>query len=140
MHLNPYLVFEGNCEEAFKFYEKTLGGKIKAMLTYEGSPMAKQMPEEWQKKIMHVTLEIGDQLLMGSDARGEHYHKPQGFSVSLSVKRIAEAERIFGAFEEGGQVCMPLQQTFWAARFGMAVDRFGTPWMINCEKEGQEGV
>ncbi len=135
MHLNPYLVFDGSCEEAFKFYEKTLGGKIKAMMTFEGSPMAKQMPEEWQAKIMHTTLEIGGQLLMGSDARGEHYHKPQGFSVSLSIEKVADAERVFAAFAEGGKVQMPLQQTFWAERFGMVADRFGIPWMINCEKD-----
>ncbi len=135
MHLNPYLFFDGSCEEAFKFYEKTLGGKMKAMMTFEGTPAAEHVPAEWRKKIMHAALDIGDQVLMGSDARGEHYHKPQGISVSLSVGKVADAERIFAAFAEGGKVLMALQQTFWAARFGMVADRFGIPWMINCEKD-----
>ncbi len=137
MHLNPYLVFDGSCEEAFKFYEKTLGGKIKAIFTFEGSPMAARMPPEWQKKIMHTTLDIGGQILMGSDAQAEHYHKPQGFSVSLSVDKAAEAERVFAALAEEGKIGMPIQKTFWAERFGMVTDRFGIPWMINCEKDAK---
>ncbi len=137
MHLNPYLGFDGSCEEAFKFYEITLGGKIKAMMTFEGTPAAEHVPAEWRKKIMHTALDLGGPVLMGSDARGEHYHKPQGISVSLSVEKVADAERIFGAFAEGGKVLMAIQQTFWAARFGMVTDRFGIPWMINCEKDGR---
>ncbi len=135
MQLNPYLLFDGHCEEAFKSYEKLFGGSIKAMFAFEGSPMAEHVPAGWRNKIMHATLDIGGQILMGSDAQGEHYHKPQGFSVSLSIGKAAEAERVFGALAEGGQVRMPLQQTFWAARFGMVTDRFGIPWMINCEKD-----
>jgi PhnB protein len=134
MQLNPYLLFNGTCEEAFKFYAKTLDGTIKTMMPFEGSPMEKHAPEEWRKKIMHATLDLDGQVLMGSDARGEHYHKPQGFSVSLSVDKPEEAERIFAALAEGGNVRMALQETFWAARFGMVTDRFGIPWMVNCEK------
>jgi PhnB protein len=135
MQLNPYLVFNGTCEEAFTFYAKTFKGKIKAKFPFEGSPMAAHMPPEWQKKMMHVSLDIGGQVLMGSDAQGAHYEHPQGFSVSVSVKKVSEAERIFKALEKKGRVKMPLQQTFWAARFGMVSDRFGIPWMINCEEE-----
>ncbi len=135
MQINPYLFFDGRCEEAFKFYEQLLGGKIKAMMTYEGSPAADHVPPEWRHKIMHVTLEVGGEPLMGADASPQHYSAPKGFSVSVSPANIADAERIFNAFAEGGDVGMALQKTFWAARFGMVTDRFGIPWMINCENE-----
>ncbi len=135
MQLNPYLFFDGRCEEAFKFYEKLLGGEIKAMMAYEGSPAAEQVPTEWRNKIMHATLQVGGEPLMGSDASPQHYSKPKGFSVSVSPTKVTDAERIFNAFAEGGEVGMPLQQTFWAARFGVVTDRFGIPWMINCERD-----
>jgi PhnB protein len=137
MYLNPYLFFDGRCEEAFKFYEKALGGEIKGMLTYAGSPGAELVPEAWRKKIMHGTVTIGGQALMGSDGQPGHYHPPQGFSVSLAVDTVADAERVFEALAEDGEVLMALQQTFWAARFGMLSDRFGIPWMINCEKDAE---
>ena len=134
MKLNSYLFFNGQCEAAFKFYEKCLGSKIEAMLTHEGTPAEQDVPSEWRKKILHARLTVGDQALMGSDAPPERYDKPQGFSVSLNVDKPAEAERIFRALSENGKVQMPLEQTFWAVRFGMCVDRFGTPWMVNCEQ------
>ncbi len=134
MQLNPYLMFNGDCEEAFKFYEQCLGGEIVAMFTHEGSPMADNVPTDWRKKIMHARLVVGDQVLMGSDAPPAYREEPKGFSVSIGVTDPAEAERIFQALAERGQVKMPIQQTFWAVRFGMLVDRFGIPWMINCEK------
>ena len=135
MQLNPYLLFNGQCEAAFKFYEKCLGGKIEAMLTHEGTPAEQDVPPEWRKKILHARLTVGDQVLMASDAPPERYEKPQGFSVSLNVNTPAEAERIFHALAEKGKVQMPLAQTFWAIRFGMCVDQFGIPWMVNCEKD-----
>lgn len=134
MHVNPYLFFNGTCEEAFKFYEKSLGGKIVAMLTHAETPAAKDTPPEWQQKIIHARLLIGDQLLMGSDAPPGRYHKPQGFSVTVTVETPEEAERLYHALEPGGEVCMPIGETFWARRFGMINDRFGIAWMINCEK------
>jgi PhnB protein len=134
MQVNPYVHFNGNCEEAFKFYERCLGGKIEAMLLHEGTPAAEHVPPEWRKKILHARLKVGDTLLMGSDAPPGRYSKPGGFSVSLMLNQPAEAERIFRALEDKGAVIMPIQETFWAARFGMVVDRFGIPWMINCEK------
>lgn len=133
MKLNPYLSFNDECEAAFKFYEQCLGGKIESMMTYGDSPMAEQTPPEKLNKIMHVSLILGDTVLMGSDAPPQMFEKPQGFSVSLLFTDPAEAERIFNALAENGTVQMPLQATFWAARFGMVVDRFGTPWMINCD-------
>jgi PhnB protein len=134
MQLNPYLTFGGQCEAAFRFYEKVLGGKIEAMMPHEGTPAAEHVPPEWRSKIMHARLTVGDKVLMGSDAPPAHHEPMKGFSVTLGVEDPADAERIFHALAENGTVRMPIQQTFWAARFGMLVDRFGTPWMINCER------
>ncbi|MGD0533406.1 MAG: VOC family protein [Methyloceanibacter sp.] len=134
MRLNPYLTFEGKCEEAFKVYEKTLGGKIEAMILHEGTPAADRVPAEWRKKILHARLVLDGTVLMGSDAPPDRYEPMKGFSVTLVLKDPAEAERIFSALAENGTVRMPLEETFFAFRFGMLVDRFGTPWMINCEK------
>jgi PhnB protein len=132
MQLSPYINFNGQCEAAFKFYEKCLGGKILYMATYEGSPMADHVPAEWRLKIMHATLAVGDNEIMGSDAPPGRYEEPKGFSVAIGLSDLAEAERIFKALAENGKVSMPLQKTFWAAGFGMLVDQFGVPWMINC--------
>jgi PhnB protein len=134
MQLNPYLTFNGQCEAAFKFYEKVLGGKIEAMMPHEGSPMAENVPPEWRSKIMHARLSVGDNILMGSDAPPDHYEQMKGFSVTLGIDDPHIAERVFQALSENGTVQMPIQKTFWAARFGMLVDQFGTPWMINCEQ------
>ncbi len=134
MQLNAYLTFNGQCEAAFRFYERCLGAKIEMMMTHGESPMANQMPPEWRSKVMHSRLVVGDNVLMGSDAPPDRYNAPKGFSVSLSVDDPAQAERIFHALQEKGTVQMPLQETFWAVRFGTLVDRFGIPWMINCER------
>jgi PhnB protein len=132
VQLNPHLHFNGECEAAFKFYEQCLGGKITFMMPHEGTPIADRVPAKWRNKILHASLKVGDEVLMGADAPPDHYQKPQGFSVTLGMKDPAEAERIFHALAENGTVQMPLQETFWAARFGMLIDRFGIPWMINC--------
>jgi PhnB protein len=136
MHVNPYLVFNGDCEMAIKFYQQTLGGEITMMMTHAGTPMEAHVPKEWQGKILHASLKIGDTVLMGSDAPPERYEKPKGFSVSLVLDDTSEAERIFKTLSEGGSVQMPIQQTFWAARFGMLVDKYAIPWMINCNQPG----
>ena len=133
MQLNPYLNFNGQCEEAFELYEKCLNGKIELMMTHAQSPMADKTPPEQMNRIMHATLRFGDEVIMGADAPPPYYEKPQGFAVSLSLKNTAEAERIFNELSAGGTVRMALQKTFWAERFAMFTDRFGTPWMINCE-------
>ena len=133
MEVSPYLLFNGDCEAAFKYYEKHLGGKIEAMLTHEGTPAAEHVPENWRGKILHARMTVGDQVLMASDAPPGRYSRPQGFSVSLGIKKQEDAERIFKALAESGNVTMPLEKTFWALRFGMVTDRFGIPWMINCE-------
>jgi PhnB protein len=134
MQLNPYLTFNGQCEAAFRFYEQCLGGRIVTMMPHEGTPVAEHVPAEWRNKILHARLIVGDQVVMGSDAPPDRYEEPKGFSVSVQIKDPAEAERIFHALAENGKVQMPIQQTFWAARFGMLKDQFGIPWMINCEQ------
>jgi PhnB protein len=137
MQLNPYLSFNGQCEEAFRFYERCLGGKILAMLTYKDTPMVEQTQENWQGKIAHARLQLGNYMLMGSDGMADRYEKPQGITVTLNIDDPAEAERVFHQLAEGGTTQMPIQGTFWAKRFGMTTDRFGTPWMVNCEKPMQ---
>ena len=134
MQINTYLNFPGTCREAFTFYEQALGGKITFIQTMGDSPMGGETPADQRDNVMHVTLDVGGQQLMGSDAPPEYYEKAQGFSVALHPEEAAEAERIFAALSEGGEVRMPMQKTFWAGRFGMCVDRFGTPWIVNCEK------
>ncbi|MGB8916799.1 MAG: VOC family protein [Candidatus Sulfotelmatobacter sp.] len=140
MQMNPYLYFDGDCEAAFKFYEKVLGAKIVVLMTHEGTPMAKHVPAEWQTKVLHGRLTIGDQVLMASDAPPGSYQKQGGFSLSLGFTDAAEAERVFHALAENGTETMPIAETFWAVRFGMLVDRFGIPWMINCEKAAQKAA
>ena len=134
MQLTPYLSFNGQCEAAFTLYERCLGGKIECMMTYESRPDDYAVPAEWRKKILHATLRVGDQLLMGADPPPERYQKPQGFSLTLGLKDQAEAERVFEALAEKGTVEMALQETFWAVRFGVLVDRFGITWTVNCER------
>ena len=133
MQLNPYLLFKGNCEDAFKFYEKCLGGKIVTMMPHEGTPAAEQVPANWREKIIHARMTVGDHVLMGSDVPPDRYAPMKGFGVSFAVDSPADAERIFKALSEKGTVGMPMQQTFFAVRFGMVVDQFGTPWMVTCE-------
>jgi PhnB protein len=134
MHSNPYLFFNGDCREALTFYAELLGGRVDDMMAYAGTPMAEEMPADWRDKVMHASMTFGEDTLMASDAPPPMYEKPQGFYVALHFKDTAEAERIFAALAEGGTVKMPLEETFWATRFGMCVDRFGTPWMVNCDK------
>jgi PhnB protein len=138
MKLNFHLHFSGQCEEAFKFYEKTLGGKIEGMFRYESAPPeAQNVPPDWRNKIMHAYMTIGDQALMGMDAPSGRYQKPQGFHVNIGVKDMAEGKRLFEALSERGNVIMKFGPTFWAPGFAMFVDRFGTPWMVNVEQASQ---
>ena len=117
MHIVTEAVFDGRCEEAFRLYERTLGGKIVTLLTWANSPMAGDV---------HT-------LLMGGDVRPEQYERPKGFQVMLNLDDPAEADRIFQALSDGATTTVPMQKTFWALRFGALIDRFGIPWSINCE-------
>jgi PhnB protein len=135
VNLSSYLIFNRQCAAAFRFYEQALGGKNLVMMTHGETPeTAAHTAPEWHSAILHARLEVGDTVLMGSDSPTEHYEAPQGFYVSIQVDSPAEAERVFQALAENGNVRMPIQETFWASRFGMLVDQFGTPWMVNCEK------
>lgn len=134
MTIQPYLNFNGQCDEAFALYQKTLGGTIVGRHPYGGSPMAAELGPEWADKVMHIGMRLGDQMLLGSDAPAPHYQKPQGLRICLDFKDAAEAERVYAALSEGGRISMPIQETFWATRFAMFDDRFGTPWMINVAK------
>ena len=130
--ISPHLIFGGQCEQAFTFYESLLDGKIVTMLTYGASPMAGQVPPEWAGKIVHAALSLGDQVLSGADALPGEYEQPRGFYVLLQPTDLAESERIFLQLAERGQVRLPIQETFWSPAFGVVVDRFGIPWEISC--------
>ncbi|MGH8244993.1 MAG: VOC family protein [Gammaproteobacteria bacterium] len=136
MNLNPRigLSFDGRCEAAFKFYERCLNGKIEFMLRWDESPMAKNAPADWGGKVLHARLAIGDTELIGDDALPGSYESPRGFHILLNPNDPGEAERLFNALAESGTVRMPLQETFWAPRFGVVTDQFGITWTINYEK------
>jgi PhnB protein len=131
MKINPYLAFDGRCREAFEFYEKTFGGRIVFIQNIGESPMASTMPAEAHDRIMHVTLHIGDQVLQGADAPPGQFTKPAGFCVATQFDDATEGERVFNTLAQNGKVQMPFQPTFWAKGFGMLVDQFGTPWIVN---------
>ena len=136
MQLNTYLTFDGDCEAAFRFYAETFSGKITTMMTFKEGPFADQVPADTQDKIMHAELEIDGYVLMGTDGASCNASTSiQGASVTISVDDPGEAERIFNALSEDGEVTMAMEETFWAQRFGAVTDRFGVPWMVNCNKE-----
>lgn len=135
MKISPYMNFDGKCEAAFKFYAEVFGGQILAMMPFGDTPACDHVPPECRDKIMHARLVVGDQVLMGSDCTPMHpYEGVKGASVALNVPKPADAERIFAALSQQGSVQMPMQETFWAQRFGMVTDQYGIPWLINCEK------
>ncbi len=132
MRLNIYLSFDGNCDEAFDFYHGVLGGERTMTQRFGGSPMAESVGQDWHDKIMHTQLTFGGMDLMGSDGMPGQFIKPQGYNVSVMTDAPEEADRIFNALAEDGEVTFPIQETFWARRFGMLNDRFGIGWMVNC--------
>jgi PhnB protein len=132
MKLQPYLHFDGDCREAFTFYQSVLGGELRTMLTYGEGPPELAGPE-WRDKILHATLLTGEQELLGSDPAPGRYQPPAGFDVTIAQVDIDEGKRIFAALAQGGAVTMPMQETFWTTGFGMLTDRFGVRWMINCD-------
>ena len=135
MQLNAYLNFNGECEAAFKFYEQVLGGKILMMSRFRGTPGENMVPEAMRDKIIHARMQVGDTVLMGSDAPPDRVSQPKGFALSLQFDTAAEAEAKFKALSDKGEIGMPMGKTFFAERFGMLKDRFGVPWMVLCEKE-----
>lgn len=137
MKVTTYLSFDGQCEAAFALYERVLGARLGPMFRYAGSPMADTVPPEWQDKIMHGSLTIGEHVVMGGDVAPDRYEAPKGFSLSVNMQSATQADAIFRELATEGRVLLPLERTFWAERFGMVVDRFGVPWMINCETADQ---
>jgi len=140
MRTNTVPMFNGDSEKASKYYEQILGGKIEAMGSSAGTPIEREIPLERRNKILNARLILGDTILMGMDAPPERDQLPKGFFVSLDVNGTAKAERVFHALEDGGKVDMPFQQTIWATRFGMRIDRFGIPRMIHYAEAAQRAA
>ena len=128
MRLNTYVNFAGNCAEAFRYYEKHLAGKIGMMMTHGQAPDQSQIKPEWKDMVLHATITVGGTELMGADI--PNAEPMRSAYLTLNVESDAEAERIFAALSDGGKALMPLQETFFATRFGQARDRFGMNWMI----------
>jgi len=133
MLVQPYLFLDGRCEEALDFYRKTLGAQVEMMMRFKESPEQSMVPPDGGDKIMHASFRIGDSTVMASDGRCLGQPAFQGFGLSLTVRDEAEADRVFGALSDGGQVQMPLTETFFSPRFGMVADRFGVTWMVIVE-------
>jgi PhnB protein len=134
MHVQSYLFFDGRCEEAVEFYKKTLGAEVTILMRFKDSPEPPQpgmVPPGSENKVMHTSFRIGDTTVMASDGQCVGRPSFQGFALSLTVPNEAEAERLFAALADGGQVQMPLAKTFFSPRFGMVADRFGVSWMVN---------
>lgn len=134
LSINPYLNFAGNCREAFDLYARVLEAPVSFLITMGESPMADQVPKEMHDRICHICLQRDGLTLMGSDCPPDQYEAPQGTIINIGVETAEKAEAVFAQLSEGGQITMPLEETFWAKRFGMCVDRFGVPWMVNCDK------
>ena len=129
---NVYINYPGNCEEAFRFYEQHLGGKITMMMTHKEVPDGSQLPENWKNKILHARIEIGNGVLMGADI--PNAEPMRSAYLTLSVESAKEAERVYALLSEGGQIFMKMEETFFASRFAMLRDKFGTSWMLLHEK------
>ena len=134
MKAYPYLNFKGQCEEAFHFYADAVGAKIVVVSKFADSPMADQVSPEMKNKVIHGRIMVGDTLVMASDSM-DRYETPKGFSMTLTTGTPEEAERAFANLSKGGEVNMPMSETFFAHRFGRLRDKFGIPWMVICEKQ-----
>ena len=137
MHVQPYLFFDGRCEEAVEFYRKAVGAKVDRMMRFKDSPEPAQpgmVPPGGENKVMHMQFRVGDTLVLASDGECSGKAKFQGFALAVTVPNTAEADRVFAALSAGGQVQMPLTRTFFSPRFGMLADRFGVNWMIMTQK------
>jgi PhnB protein len=130
-----YLAFNGNCADAMRFYERALGGKLEVLMSGADSPMAADIPKEFADRILHARLVLpGGGMLYAGDAPAHiPYEGIKGVSIAVDYATVAEAEKVFAALAAGGQTSMPMQPTFWAKRFGMCTDKFGTPWIVNGE-------
>jgi PhnB protein len=134
MKLNPYLNFGGNCAEAFQFYEKQLGGEITMMMRFSDQPDPKNIPKGMEDGVLYVNMQLAGSEVMGSDVAADRFQPMRSVYLSLSLDSDAEAERVYALLKDGGEIFMPMAETFFASRFGMVRDRFGTSWMILHEK------
>ena len=130
MQIQPYLFFDGRCEEAIEFYRRTLGAEVQMMMRFKENPDRTMAPPVDGEKVMHSSIRIGDTTVLASDGSCAGHPSFQGFSLSLTVPNESEAERLYGALADGGQERMPLAKTFFSPRFGMVADRFGVAWMV----------
>jgi len=128
--IQPYLFFDGRCDEAIAFYRRALGAEVTGLMRFKESPDPGMVAPGTAEKVMHASLSIGDTTVMASDGRCEGRAKFEGFALSLTVPSESEADRLFAALADGGQVQMPLTKTFFSPRFGMVADRFGVSWMV----------
>lgn len=135
MQINPYIFFDGNCAEALEFYQKVLGARVEGRMTFGDGPPDMPIQAEWKDKIMHSHVTIDGEVLMASDGMPGDFKQPQGFRIALQVEDPAEARRRFDALADGGSVQMPFGETFFSNGFGMCIDKFGIPWMVNSPKE-----
>lgn len=135
MNLNSYLFFDGSCKQAFAFYEQALDAKIESLMTWADGPMADEIPAADRDRVMHASLLLGTDRIMGSDEMpASNYTRPTGMRVVLNADSPEDAERFFANLSTEGHIDMPMEETFWAQRFGMLSDKFGIPWMVNCDK------
>ena len=132
MSLSFHINFNGQCKEAFEFYAKHLNGTIGTMLKFKDSPIAANVAQEWQDKIVHANMLIEGIELAGADVKPEQYQKPKGFNILLGVKAESTVKSLFELFSVGGEVIFPPQKTFWSPCYAIVVDRFGVPWKFNC--------
>lgn len=138
MQVQSYLFFDGRCEEAIEFYKKTLGAKVEMMMRFKEAPEDHKHPPGSENKIMHSCLRIGDTAVMASDGMAQGKPEFKGFSLTINAKNEAEADHLFAALADGGQVRQPLIKTFFSPRFGMLADKFGVGWMIIVEQPAQK--
>ncbi|MBL4874054.1 MAG: VOC family protein [Rhodobacteraceae bacterium] len=132
MNFAPYLTFNNNCAEAMAFYANLFNGEVTAIQTFGESALAANLPPEMHKLVMHASLRISDQIIMASDDPSGNYVPPRGIQVQIGFPDFTEAQRVFEALALGGEIKMPFEKTFWTSDFGMVRDRFGIPWMVNC--------
>jgi PhnB protein len=130
VQLHTYLNYGGNCEEAFKFYEKHLGGKITMMMRHGEQPDGHNVPADWARAVLHARMNLGGTELLGADIPPDRFQPIRSAYLSLTLSSDQEADRVFALLSEGGQIFMPMQETFYASRFAMLRDRFGTSWML----------
>ena len=130
MQLHTYLNYGGNCEEAFRFYEKHLGGKITMMMRHGEQPDGRAVAADWAHAVMHARMDIGGTELLGADIPPDRFQPMRSAYLSLTLDSDEEADRVFGLLSDGGQIFMPMQETFFASRFAMLRDKFGTSWML----------